>query len=197
MKYLIFDLSPIAKPKDYNAPFTDTFSWPRMIHLSWIVLNDELKPISNFNYIIDPEGFTIDHHIQKYARLDEIELKKKGTKLEEVLDLFTKSVEEVDYLIAHNMNMNECVLAAEYMRKNIHPPFFTKERICLMQESTYFCKIPTRGGGYKWPSLQELYSILFNQKYALSNNARADTIAAARSFIMLMKKGELEDIFED
>ena len=43
MKYLIFDASPIGKPKDYKAPFTDTFNWPRLIHLSWITLNDELK----------------------------------------------------------------------------------------------------------------------------------------------------------
>ena len=66
-----------------------------------------------------------------------------------------------------------------------------------MMEATWYCKLPARGGGYKWPSLQELYTILFKQRYSPSNNARADVIAAARSFIMLMKKGELEDFFDD
>lgn len=197
MKYLVFDASPIGKPKDYKAPFTDTFSWPRLIHLSWIMLNDELKPISDYDCIVKPDGFEIDHHVTKYTKLEEDEIKKKGENVEDIFTQFTKSVEEADYLVAHNMNMNENVVAAEYMRKGMHPPLFTKERICLMQEATFYCKLPSRGGGYKWPSLQELYTILFHQKYAPSNNARADVIAAARSFIMLMKKGELEDFFDD
>ena len=78
MKYLVFDASPIGKPKDYKAPFTDTFSWPRLIHLSWITLNDELKPISDYDCVVKPEGFAIDHHITKYAKLDEDEIEKKG-----------------------------------------------------------------------------------------------------------------------
>jgi len=197
MKYLVFDASPISKPKDYKAPFTDTFSWPRMIHLSWIMLNDDLKPIHDFDCVVNPEGFAITDQIAKYARLDKEEIEKKGEDLEDILKQFTKSAEEADYIIAHNMNANECIVAAEYMRKNMHPPIFTKERICLMQEATWFCKIPSKGGGYKWPTLNELYSILFHQRYTPANNARADVIAAARSFIMLKKKGELEDLFEE
>lgn len=197
MKYLVFDATPISKPKDYKAPFSDTFAWPRLIHLSWIMLNEELKPIEDYDCVAIPEGFGIDRHIEKYARLDEEEISKKGEKVEDIFTQFTKSVEAADYLVAHNMNVSENVIAAEYMRKNMHPPLFTKERICLMQEATWYCKIPSRGGGYKWPSLQELYTILFKQRYAPAGNARADVIAAARSFIMLMKKGELEDFFDD
>ena len=77
MKYLVFDASPISKPKDYKAPFTDTFSWPRMIHLSWIMLNDDLKPIHDFDCVVNPEGFAITDQIAKYARLDKEEIEKK------------------------------------------------------------------------------------------------------------------------
>jgi len=109
---------------------------------------------------------------------------------------FTKSVEKADYIIAHNANMTACVLAAEYMRKGEHPTIFSKEHICLMQETTYYCKISNNRGGYKWPSLTELYAVLFKQRYAPANNARADVIAAARSFIMLYKIGEMDEILE-
>ena len=50
--YLIFDVSGITKPKDWKAPFSDTFSWPRILHMSWIMLNEELKPIKDFDCII-------------------------------------------------------------------------------------------------------------------------------------------------
>ena len=50
--YLIFDVSSIDKPKNWKAPFSDTFSWPRIIHMSWIILNKELKPVKDYDCII-------------------------------------------------------------------------------------------------------------------------------------------------
>jgi hypothetical protein len=64
-----------------------------------------------------------------------------------------------------------------------------------MQESTWYCKLKGKDGRYKWPTLNELHAILFNQKYTPANNARADVIAASRCFIKLMKMGQLEDLF--
>ena len=196
MNYLIFDCSAIAKPTNYKAPFSDTFAWPRMIHLSWILLNEQLKPIEDFDCIVKPEGFIITSEIEKNAHLDQEDFERKGADLEEILDKFFATVEKTDYVIAHNLNFNENVVAAEYIRKNKDINLFKKERICLMQESTHYCKIPNKRGGYKWPTLNELHVICFNQGYTPSNNARADVIAAARCFIKLMKVGELEDIFD-
>lgn len=197
MKYLIFDCSPVDKPKDYKALFTDTNAWPRLIHLSWIVLDKNFKPKEDFDCIIDPEGFNLTKAIQKRIKIDDEDIKKKSSKLDNVLTMFSESVEKVEYLIAHNLKMNESVVAAEYIRLSKDNPMFRKERICLMQESTYYCKIPNRRGSYKWPSLTELHAICFQQRFSPANNARADVIAAARSFIKLMKIGQLEDLFDE
>lgn len=197
MKYLIFDCSPIDKPKDYKAPFPDTNAWPRLIHLSWIVLDKDFKPKEDFDCIINPEGFKLIKAIQKRLKIDDDDIVKKGAKLEDILTKFSASVEKVAYVIAHNLKMNESVVAAEYIRSGIDNPMFRTERICLMQESTYFCKIPNRRGSYKWPSLTELHAICFQQRYSPANNARADVIATARCFIKLMKTGQLEDLFDE
>ncbi len=195
--YLVFDVSPISKPTNYKAPFSDTFAWPRMIHLSWILLDSELKPSEDFDCIIKPEGFTLTDKIAKYAKIDSEDIETKASPLEEVLKQFSKAVANSKYLIAHNMNMNECVLSAEYLRKSIDNPIFRNERICLMQEGTHFCKIPNNRGGFKWPSLTELHAVNFHQRYSPSGNARADVIAAARCFIKMKKMGILEDLFEE
>lgn len=195
--YLIFDCSAISKPASYKAPFSDTFAWPRMIHLSWILLNKEYKPIEDFDCIVRPEGFTVTPEIEKNAHIDHEDIEKKAADLESILDKFSASVEKTQYIVAHNLNFNENVLAAEYIRKNKPINLFKKERICIMQESTHYCKIPNKRGGYKWPTLNELHVVCFNQGYTPSNNARADVIAAARCFIKLMKTGQLEDFFED
>jgi len=195
--YLIFDVSSIDKPKNWKAPFSDTFSWPRMIHISWIILNKELKPIKDYDCIIQPEGFSINETIEKRCRIEKKELDDKGEKLTDVLQQFNTSLKDAEYLFAHNMNFNENVLAAEYLRQGIDHDLFKKERYCLMQESTFYCKIPSKSGGYKWPSLTELHATIFKQRFSPAGNARADVIAASRCFIALMKIGAFEDIFDD
>ncbi len=197
MKYLIFDSSPVSKPNNYKAPFSDTFSWPRMLHLSWIILDENFKPVKDFDCIIKPEGFNITPAIEKYTHLTLEEIEKKGESLEDVLKTFSESVESVDHVFAHNLAANQNIVAAEYIRTGIPQKIFYADSYCLMQESTYFCKLPSKSGGYKWPSLSQLHTILFKQKYTPANNARADVIAATRSFIMLMKVRALEDLFEE
>lgn len=195
--YLIFDTSPISKPKSYKAPFSDTFAWPRMIHLSWIILNKELKPVDNQDYVIEPEGFSITPEISKWVRIDEEDIQKKSVKLAGALEAFENSLQEVDHVLAHNLMLNENVLAAEYLRKGISHSLFRKNRFCLMQEATFFCKLPSRTGGYKWPTLSELHAIIFSKAYSPPNNARADVIAATRCFKALMMGRQLDDLFDD
>lgn len=57
-----------------------------------------------------------------------------------------------------------------------------------MEEGTYYCKIPNKGGGYKWPTLNELHGFCFQKGYSPGNNARADVIAAARCFIKMKNR---------
>jgi hypothetical protein len=194
--YFIYDVSAIGTPGSYKVPFSDTFNWPRMIHISWIILNKELKPIGDFDRIVKPDGFVFTEEIQKKSKIDADDIEKKAIDLEEILLAFNASAKECEYMFSHNLKFNENVLAAEYMRKGLEIAMFKKERFCLMEESTYYCKLASKTGGYKWPTLSELHAICFNSSYTPLNNARADVIAAARCFIKLMRGNHLEDLFE-
>ena len=160
------------------------------------LLNEEYKPVKDYDCIVIPDGFNIDKNIEKYAKLEPEEITNKGEKLEDILQQFAQSIDNTEYIFAHNLSLCENVVAAEFLRKGISHNLFKTERFCLMQESTYYCKIPSRSGGYKWPTLRELHATLFNTGYSPSGNARADVIAAARSFIKMMKLGQLEDLFD-
>lgn len=196
-KYLVFDATPISKAKSFSAPFSDTFAWPRLLHLSWIILDEAYKLIEDHDCIVRPEGFSVDDTISEYAQLALEDIEQKGQPLEEVLKAFNDSLKDVEYAFTHNMNSSERIVGAEYVRKGIDSYLFKTDRYCLMQEGTYFCKLPSKTGGYKWPTLRELHIRCFNSTYSPVNNARADVIAATRSFIYLMKKGELQDLFDD
>jgi len=193
--YLIFDTTGNGKPISWKTSYTEVFNWPRMIHCSWIVLDDKFKPIEDFNCIVKPEGFTISEDAAAKAG-EELERFSSGDPIADVLAKFKESLEKVLYTISFNLNFNESVIAAEYQRKGEKNPLLYVEKFCLMQESTWYCKIPGRGGKYKWPSLNELHAVCFNQKFSPAGNARADVIAASRSFIKLMKIGQLEDMFD-
>lgn len=196
MKYLIYDISANDKPKDWKAPFSDTFAWPRMIHISWIILDEQLKLVEDYDCVVKPDGFSISEAMMKTSHLDQEDIDNKSVPISDIMDQFDKSVSQVEYTVAHNMNFQQNVLAAEYIRQSRQPKHFKAEAVCLMQEATYYCKISNKRGGYKWPSLQELYMALFHQRFSPSNNARADVIAATRSFKKLMMLGELEDVFD-
>lgn len=195
--YLIFDCSGIDKPKSWKAPFSDTFNWPRIIHMSWIILDKELNPIDDYDEIITPDGFSFNEKIEKRCQITEEDIKTKGAPLEDVLNAFNESLDKAEIVLAHNLNFNENTLAAEYIRKGIKHSLFRKDRFCLMQESTFFCKLKGKGRGYKWPTLTELHSIIFKKAYSPPNNARADVIAATRCFKALMLTKQLDDLFDD
>jgi hypothetical protein len=195
--YLIFDCSTIEKPLDYKAPFSESSKWPKVIHVSWILLDSDYKPIEDYDCVINPEGYKLTKKILNRAKLEEEDITRKGADAATVLTQFNESVDKCQYIFSHNLSFNENVLAAEYIRNTIKINMFQKERFCLMEEATYFCKIPSRRGGYKWPSLTELHAICFKKVFTPPNNARADVIATARCFIKLMKTGQLEDLFDD
>lgn len=194
--YLIFDSSANGKPKSYKAPLDDLFNWPRLIHLSWIILNKELKPLHDYDCLIQAKGFTITEQALKQHHLDPEDLNKKGLDVTEVLEQFTKSVNECQYVFSHNLNYNEGIVGSEYYRASKASPLIAADKYCLMHEGTYYCKIPGKRG-YKWPTLQEMHTTIFKQGYTPTNNARADVIAATRCFIALKRARAFEDIFFD
>ena len=153
--------------------------------------------MEDFDCIPIPNGFEIDEKSKTKAHIDDEDIKKKNVELISVLDKFSASAAKAEYIFAHNLNYNENVLGAEYVRNTISINFFSKKRYCLMEEGTYYCKIPSKGGGYKYPTLPELHGTCFGQTYGPAGNARADVIAAARCFIKLKKTGKLDDLFED
>lgn len=194
--YLIFDASANGKPKNWKADLTDIFNWPRLIHLSWIVLDKELKPIKDFDCIVKPNGFTINEDTLELCKLDQEDIDNKSEDIKDILSNFSKDVDEAQFVFTHNQTFNANIVGAEFIRSSMKNTLVYSDLFCLMREATWFCKLKGKGKGYKWPSLNELYMICFQQKYAPANNARADTIAATRCFKKLMLLGELEDCFE-
>ncbi len=193
--YLFFDVETVGMPKKWNSPHTDTFNWPRMIQIAWLVFDDNKKLLDNQNHIIKPEGFEIPVEAEELHGFTTEMAKEKGAPLKDVLQEFAKAIRAARYIIAHNMTFNEKVVAAEFYRNDISHQLFDSERYCVMQESTHYCKISGKQGRYKWPSQKELYVKLFKKVPTGLHNAANDVKVTANCFYALLAIDAI-DIFD-
>jgi len=186
--YLFFDTETTGLPKNWQAPISDVNNWPRLVQIAWLVYNQAEKRIISQNHIIKPEGFTIPREAEMVHGISTQKALKQGQPLQEVLENFARDVAEAELVIAHNINFDEKIAGAEFLRKQINNDFFQKTRVCTMQSSIDFCQLPGNYG-YKWPKLSELHIKLFDCDFEDAHDALVDVEACARCFFELKKLG--------
>lgn len=193
--FLLYDVSTNGKPKNWKAHYTDTFSWPKLLHISWLLYDKKGNLTEEGDYLINPMSMELDPAALRYAGLDNEHLIAEGVPVREALEKFCAAAAEAMYIFAFNLQYNENVVLADLFRNNMEHKYLQAERFCLMRESTYFCKIAGRDGRYKWPSLQQLHAKLFNAGYEGGGNAQKDIMAISRCFNKLLSLGQLNDLF--
>jgi len=187
-RYLFFDVETTGLPKLRDAPESALDNWPRVVQIAWLEYDDEGNQLSKSNYIIKPRGFTIPSESTSVHGITNERAEKEGTEIDGVLRKFSRVIDQSDVLIAHNINFDQKVVAAEFLRANIPNGLSIIRKICTMKESTDFCQIPGLSG-YKWPSLLELHSKLFRSGFTEAHDAEVDIAICAKCFFELLKKG--------
>jgi len=191
--FLFFDTETTGLPKDWNAPVEKVENWPRLVQLAWLLYDEDENMIDKKEYIIKPEGFTIPSEAASVHGITTEIARKKGGNLREILCEFADAITGSEYLVAHNMNFDEKIVGAEFLRGGIANVLFEKERLCTLLSSIDFCRIPSQNGaGCKWPRLSELHIKLFGKDFEDAHDASVDTSACARCFFELMRQGVID-----
>ena len=186
--YLFFDTETTGLPKNWKAPVTDTNNWPRMIQLAWLLYDNVGNLIKSNDYIIKPEGFSIPIEASKIHGISTEKALNEGEDLTNVLNEFANLINESSHIVAHNISFDEKIVGAEFLRKNINNSLFQKPRLCTMNSSTNYCRIPGQYG-FKWPKLSELHIKLFGENFEEAHNAAADINATAKCFWKMREIG--------
>lgn len=190
--YLFFDVETLGLPKKWNRPASDTFNWPRMVRIAWILCDKDRVEVERANHIIKPEGFEIPYESERIHKITTERAREEGVELKPVLQTFAKTADKAEYVVAHNLNLDENVVGAELYRKSIEHRLFSAERYCTMREGTYFCRLPGRGGKFKWPTLQELHFKLFGEKFKNGHDPLVDAEICAKCFFKLVDMEEID-----
>lgn len=187
--YLIFDTETTGLPRDYNAPMSDVDNWPRLVQLAWQLHDAKGNLISNHNYIIRPEGFTIPYNAEKVHGISTKRALAEGHDLKQILGIFEGDVRQANYLVGHNVEFDVNVAGSEYYRAKATMPL-TADQLDTKDISTEFCALPGgRGGKFKWPTLTELHQKLFGKGFGDAHDAAYDVDATARCFFGLITQG--------
>jgi len=189
LRNLFFGTETSGLPSNYRAHYSETDNWPRIVQLSWLIADDKGEILAESDNIIQVD-FDIPPEVSRIHGITNAIAAKKGLPITEVLQAFLDDIEKSDRLICHNVGFDLPVLQSELYRSGLKHEI-THPNFCTMRSSTDYCQIPGNRG-YKWPKLEELYSICFGEKIKDAHNAKADVRATYEIFYHLKK----EKVFE-
>jgi len=211
MKLLVFDTETTGlPPKTKSIQIEDLDLWPYIVQFSYIVYDTENNsiikikdsiikiPIVMCQEVIDIHGITN-------------EMSQSSTcNIENVLEEFHKDFENVDCVVAHNVNFDLNMVKIELMRlsvrengveifksilKNINS---AKQNVyCTMAISTDMCnlKVISKFGNYytKFPKLSELHCKLFGIVPKNLHNSMNDVVICLRCYFKLTSNIDIRE----
>jgi DNA polymerase III epsilon subunit-like protein len=196
MSYLFFDTETTGLPENFDAPITATDNWHPTVQIAWAPVSVAERTIGETeSYIIRPDGFVIPPDATDIHGISTGRARREGQPLGQVLDAFLKAAAGSDGLVAHNVDFDVPTVRAELVRLQRPDPLSNIPTICTKEESTDYCQLPSTSrwhSGYKWPSLQELHEILFDQDFENAQDAGGDVKAGARCFLELVSRGIID-----
>ena len=186
--YLFFDTETTGAPKNYKAPVTDLKNWPRLVQIAWIKHDKNGETLGTECFVIKPNGFTIPAEATNIHGITTDHALEHGVDLLQVLEHLSKEIDTCQYLIAHNINFDQNIIGAEFLRHKMVNSIPRKKLLCTMTTSTNYCAI--KGSyGFKYPRLTELHQKLFKCTYSDAHNALTDITATAKCFWEMRKRG--------
>ena len=202
MRLLFLDSETNGLPTNRYAPFTATECWPRLIQLSWqVVETDSWTVVERYNYFVQT-GAVWNTDAERIHRIPESLVAHSGRAPSEVLADLATSIRGVDKIVCHNLAFDKTVVLAEAQRlyeagTGVRPTaIWSKPDLCTMVATKEFCQIPfSDGRGLKFPKLEELYKSLFGLEYDISgadlHNAANDVSCLVTCVRELVARGML------
>ena len=190
--YIFFDTETTGVPWNYRASVTDSNNWPRLVQLAWIMADKNGNILKKKSVIIKPDGFSIPSDAAAVHGITTDRALREGKPLQEVFEEFATDLSLAEQVVGHNIDFDQHIVGAELYRLGMdYNALMNKPCVCTMRSSTDLCAIPNPNsyyGGYKWPSLQELYRKLFSRSFEDAHDALADITATKDCFFELKRR---------
>jgi DNA polymerase III epsilon subunit-like protein len=191
LKLLFFDCESTGLPLRRDLSPWQVENWPRLVQLAWGTYDLRGNLLDIHSHIIRPDGFVIPAEATTIHGISHSQAVEEGEDLARVLEEFGEAVDSPSItLVAHNIDFDCGVVGAEFIRLKKNPRLLEVPAVCTMKTTAEVCGLPRSSGwGFKWPTLEELYSFLFGGSYENPHDAASDLQACARCFFRLVQDG--------
>lgn len=167
-RIVFFDTETTGLPTKRNiSALKEQGVWPDIVSICWWVF-EGTAVVKKANYLIRPTGWSIPYESTKIHGITQSQALSQGSDLLEVLLEFKTDIQEVKYLVAHNMEFDKNVILNAFLwRLKIDPSTFwpSDAEFCSAQKSKDELKLaslyPKPWDLYKIPKLDELYQATF------------------------------------
>lgn len=187
MKICIIDTETSNLPVKMNASWKDTENWPWIVQLAYQIVDTVTKKVIEKKFTIKPENWTISEGAISSHGITNEYARACGLIGREVFNEFACDLQEIDLLVAHNVNFDLPILKSNLYRYGFDADLLNIQTYCTMIKSVSYCKIEGKFNKYKWPKLIELHTILFNEGFDGAHDALNDVRACSRCFFQMMK----------
>lgn len=188
-KYLFFDTETNGLPVDPRKTYYLTDNWAHIIQLAWVITNEEGVELEAHDLLIKPT-FEWSMESQQIHGITQSKAKKLGLDSTEVLERFETSLNQIDYLVAHNIWFDINALGAEFIRNNKKNPMLFKKKICTLQASRIIGKkLYNKAKGM---TLTDLHTYLIGNDFGGAHDALNDTRACVRCYFKMREQDVLQ-----
>ena len=114
-----------------------------------------------------------------------------GMKPNEVCLWLQRVEKSCDLVVGHNVAFDIKIMDIEFREAGLNS--FAPEKVfCTMKASTDLCRLPGKGGDYKFPRLEEALRLLCGTELKGGHDALVDTRACKELFLELQRRRHLD-----
>jgi DNA polymerase III epsilon subunit-like protein len=199
MSLLFIDCETCGLPvsSNRNIPAKQTYNWPHIVQMSWILQNEDGEHMNTGDLIIRPSGYEISEESTKIHGISHQQAVNEGIHICDALRILERDIVRCSAIVCHNTAFDLKVLQASFYRCKMKSVIDTKRHICTMQHPAVikFCaipfatpsKYPGSKRGFKWPRLTELYQKCFNMNFPNAHNSLFDVRATRECYNYLIE----------
>ena len=149
-----------------------------------MILSTQDDIFSEMSFLIQSDGRKITDGAFNVHKIFAGECDKYGITEGTSCYLFLELLMNANTIVCHNVSFDRLMIANLLYRNRYKGEaefLMNYDSYCTMQHGTDITRIPHRGR-YKWPTLQELYYFLFNNKLEGAHDALVDTRAMRKCY---------------
>ena len=137
-RYMFFDTETSGLPRQMDAPVARLDNWPRVVQLAWILTDFQGRVISERQFLIRPGQWRMQPGALRVHGISLEHARQHGRPLPEVLNRFALDLLQTDSIIGHNVQFDQKILGAEFLRIGQTNPLQRRHAQCTMKIGASF-----------------------------------------------------------